>query len=71
MTDIVARLLDLDKHGYQPMTGAIGAEAAAEIKLLRNILYRIVVRRADGSMVICPDEYVLAIASKYMKPNVN
>lgn len=33
--DIVKRLRELDKVGYQPLTGAIGNEAALEIEHLR------------------------------------
>jgi len=33
--DLVGRLRELDKKGYQPLTGAIGREAADEIERLR------------------------------------
>lgn len=33
--DIVKRLRELDNSGYQPLTGAIGSEAALEIERLR------------------------------------
>ena len=36
MPDLVARLRELDRSGYQPLTGAIGEEAAAEIEKLRK-----------------------------------
>lgn len=36
--DIVERLIELDEKGYQPMTGAIGAEAATEIERLRSAM---------------------------------
>jgi hypothetical protein len=36
--DIVKRLRDLDKNGYQPLTGAIGEEAATEIEKLRKLV---------------------------------
>lgn len=36
--NIVERLRELDKKGYQPLTGAIGEEAAAEIERQRNLL---------------------------------
>lgn len=38
MNDIVKRLRELDVKGYQPMTGAIGEEAAREIEALRYSL---------------------------------
>ena len=34
--DVVVRLRALDREGYQPLTGAIGEEAAAEIERLRE-----------------------------------
>ncbi|HMZ56322.1 MAG TPA: hypothetical protein PLT48_15820, partial [Nitrospira sp.] len=34
--DVVVRLRALDREGYQPLTGAIGEEAAAEIERLRQ-----------------------------------
>ncbi|MBK8810780.1 MAG: hypothetical protein IPN69_08635 [Acidobacteria bacterium] len=33
--NIVERIMDIDEKGYQPLTGAIGAEAATEIERLR------------------------------------
>ena len=36
MSDIIERLRELDKKGYQPLTGAIGDEAAREIERLRE-----------------------------------
>lgn len=36
--DIVERLRELDKKGYQPLTGAIGEEAAAEIERLHALV---------------------------------
>lgn len=51
--DIVARLRELDKKGYQPLTGAIGEEAAAEIERLRNArVWPIKGVRVDGDKVI-------------------
>lgn len=38
--DLVERLRELDKKGYQPLTGAIGEEAATEIERLRSLLRR-------------------------------
>lgn len=64
--DLVERLRELDRKGYQPLTGAIGVEAADEIELLRSILNCIVIRRTDGSIVISNADYALNAAAKYM-----
>ena len=66
MTDIVCRLRELDRTGYQDVTGAIGEEAATEIQRLRSVLGWIVIRRTDGSVRLNDDPQALEIASKLL-----
>ena len=68
MTDIVDRLCELDEKGYQPLTGAIGQEAANEIKRLRSFLNSLVIQRTDGTVVICCEgDFAVYAATEYIK----
>ncbi len=69
--DIVERLRELDEKGYQPLTGAIGEDAATEIMRLRSALGWLVIRRTDGTMRLNQDPMALVMAGKLMKaPNI-
>ena len=52
--DIIERLRELDKRGYQPLTGAIGAEAADEIERLREALEKIA-PTDKPKKIVCPN----------------